>query len=61
MQDKFGVKFVYAWHSLHGYWAGIATGNSSAMPYNAQLVMPKPTPGESSLQDLVVNAGSIPN
>ena len=44
VQEEFGVKFVYAWHSLHGYWAGVATGK--VLPYNAQLVMPKPTPGQ---------------
>ncbi len=45
LQEEFGVKFVYAWHSLHGYWAGVAIGSSPAMPYGAQLVMPQPTPG----------------
>ena len=45
MQAKFGVQYVHAWHSLYGYWAGIATGNSKEMPYNAQLVVPRPTPG----------------
>ena len=49
MQDRFGVKFVYAWHSLAGYWAGIATGAPSAMPYNAKLIMPRPTPGAAPL------------
>jgi len=44
VQEEFGVKFVYAWHSLHGYWAGVAT--DKGLPYNAQLVMPKPTPGQ---------------
>ena len=45
LQEEFGVKFVYAWHSLHGYWAGVAVGSNPAMPYGAQLVMPQPTPG----------------
>lgn len=49
MQDRFGVKFVYAWHSLAGYWAGIATGAPNEMPYNAKLIMPRPTPGAAPL------------
>lgn len=50
LQEEFGVKYVYAWHSLHGYWAGVAVGKSKDMPYDAQLVMPAPTPGDSLLQ-----------
>ena len=44
MQDEFGVSLVYAWHSLHGYWAGVSA-ESPSMPYDVRIVTPTLTPG----------------
>lgn len=47
LQKDFGISFVYAWHSLHGYWAGISAESPSMMQYGVKIVTPTPSPGKS--------------
>lgn len=45
-QERFGLKHVFCWHSLYGYWAGIAPDAPEMAAYDPQLVWPQPTQGE---------------
>jgi len=29
-KEEYGVRYVFAWHALHGYWGGVSPSNSSA-------------------------------
>ncbi|BDA43643.1 probable galactinol-sucrose galactosyltransferase 2 [Coccomyxa sp. Obi] len=45
LRDRFGLKHVFCWHSLYGYWAGIAPDAPEMAAYDPQLVWPQPTQG----------------
>jgi hypothetical protein len=47
-QERFGLEHVFCWHSLYGYWAGIAPDAPGMAAYDPQLVWPEPTQGEPS-------------
>jgi hypothetical protein len=48
-QERFKLKHIFCWHSLYGYWAGIAPDSEDMAKYHPKLVWPMPTKGEPSL------------
>ncbi|KAK9915311.1 hypothetical protein WJX75_007444 [Coccomyxa subellipsoidea] len=45
LRERFGLEHVFCWHSLYGYWAGIAPDAPGMAAYDPQLVWPEPTQG----------------
>eukprot|EP00887_Chlorella_sp_A99_P005545 scaffold1.g5545.t1 len=44
LKHVFGLRHVYLWHAMMGFWAGVAPGGAMAK-YGAQIVRPQPTAG----------------
>ncbi len=42
---RFGLKYVYCWHGLPAYWAGISPDAPEMAPYGANVMYAQPTPG----------------
>ncbi|KAK8914319.1 putative galactinol--sucrose galactosyltransferase 2 [Platanthera zijinensis] len=45
IKETFGVKFVYVWHALMGYWGGVHPNAPETKKYNSKLVYPVQSPG----------------
>ena len=50
IKEKYGVKFIYAWHAMGGFWGGLsvekgAKGDEAVAKYNPKMLNPIPTPG----------------
>ncbi|KAL4419946.1 hypothetical protein ABPG75_007044 [Micractinium tetrahymenae] len=50
LKERFGLTHVFMWHALLGFWAGVApaghgSDGSGTDKYQAQVVVPRPTPG----------------
>lgn len=45
IKEKFGIKFIYCWHGLPAYWAGVMPNALPMAELNARILYAKPTPG----------------
>lgn len=45
IKKKFGVKFIYCWHGLPAYWAGVMPNALPMAQLDARILYAKPTPG----------------
>ncbi len=45
LKSQLGIRFVYCWHALPAYWAGIMPGSALGDRYNARLAFASPTAG----------------
>ncbi|KAF9603072.1 hypothetical protein IFM89_033797 [Coptis chinensis] len=45
IKEKFGVKYVYVWHALVGYWGGLLTTSEALKKYNPKIAYPVQSPG----------------
>ncbi|KAJ9140236.1 hypothetical protein P3X46_030908 [Hevea brasiliensis] len=45
IKEKYGLKFVYVWHALAGYWGGVMPSSETMKKYNPKLVYPIQSPG----------------
>ncbi|KAJ8431417.1 hypothetical protein Cgig2_004449 [Carnegiea gigantea] len=45
IKERFGLKYVYVWHTLIGYWGGLLTSSEPLKKYNPKLVYPVQSPG----------------
>ncbi|KAG8638751.1 probable galactinol--sucrose galactosyltransferase 2 [Manihot esculenta] len=45
IKEKYGLKFVYVWHALAGYWGGVMPSSEKMKKYNPKLVYPIQSPG----------------
>ncbi len=39
------MQFVFCWHSLYGYWAGVSPDTPELAPLAPRIIMPQPSPG----------------
>uniref|UniRef100_A0ACD5UCR8 Uncharacterized protein n=1 Tax=Avena sativa TaxID=4498 RepID=A0ACD5UCR8_AVESA len=57
IKEKHGVKYVYAWHALLGYWGGVRATSDTMKKYNPKLVYPVQSPGSvANLRDVAMDS-----
>ncbi|GJN27258.1 hypothetical protein PR202_gb15264 [Eleusine coracana subsp. coracana] len=57
IKEKHGVKYVYAWHALLGYWGGVLATSNAMKKYNPKLVYPVQSPGNvANLRDIAMDS-----
>jgi raffinose synthase len=62
-----GIRYVYVWHALAGYWGGVQPGGSNTKVYDPSLVYPVHSPGvldnqpDMSVDSLTVNGLGLVN
>lgn len=44
-KDKYGLKYVYVWHALTGYWGGVRPDAEGMEEYESTIKYPKISPG----------------
>ncbi|KAL2459498.1 putative galactinol--sucrose galactosyltransferase 2 [Forsythia ovata] len=45
IKEKYGLKFVYVWHALVGYWGGLSPSSEKMKKYNPKIAYPIQSPG----------------
>ncbi|XP_040988889.1 probable galactinol--sucrose galactosyltransferase 2 [Juglans microcarpa x Juglans regia] len=56
IKGKFGLKFVYVWHALAGYWGGVLPLSETLKKYNPKIAYPIQSPGNTgNLGDIVMD------
>ncbi|KAL3748129.1 hypothetical protein ACJRO7_009370 [Eucalyptus globulus] len=48
IKEKYGVKYVYAWHTVLGYWGGVSPTSEGMKKYTAKIIYPVQSPGNLS-------------
>ncbi|KAJ0017982.1 hypothetical protein Pint_09645 [Pistacia integerrima] len=48
IKKTFGLKYVYVWHALMGYWGGLVPNAAGTKKYNPKLKYPVQSPGNLS-------------
>ncbi|XP_004975984.2 probable galactinol--sucrose galactosyltransferase 2 [Setaria italica] len=57
IKEKHGVKYVYMWHALLGYWGGVQVTSDVMKKYNPKLVYPVQSPGNvANLRDIAMDS-----
>ncbi|CAL5026831.1 unnamed protein product [Urochloa decumbens] len=57
IKEKHGVKFVYMWHALLGYWGGVLATSDAMKEYNPKLAYPVQSPGNvANLRDIAMDS-----
>ncbi|KAI3442218.1 Galactinol--sucrose galactosyltransferase [Psidium guajava] len=57
IRGTFGLKYVYVWHALMGYWGGLLPGAEGTKKYNPVLKYPVQSPGNlANMRDLSMDA-----
>ncbi|XP_038712471.1 probable galactinol--sucrose galactosyltransferase 2 isoform X1 [Tripterygium wilfordii] len=57
IKKTFGLKYVYVWHALMGYWGGLLPGAAKTMKYNPKLRYPVQSPGNlASTRDVSMDS-----
>lgn len=57
IKEKYGLKFVYMWHALAGYWGGVLPSSDSMKKYNPKLVYPIQSPGNvGNMKDIAMDS-----
>ncbi|KAL7098370.1 hypothetical protein ACP275_09G013200 [Erythranthe tilingii] len=45
IKEKYGMKYVYVWHALAGYWGGLSPSSEKLNEYNPKIEYPVQSPG----------------
>ncbi|KAF4351306.1 hypothetical protein F8388_010860 [Cannabis sativa] len=57
IKEKYGLKFVYMWHALAGYWGGVLPSSKSMEKYNPKIAYPIQSPGNTgNLTDIAMDS-----
>ncbi|TVU15548.1 hypothetical protein EJB05_39073, partial [Eragrostis curvula] len=57
IKEKHGVKYVYLWHALLGYWGGVLATSDAMKKYNPKLLYPVQSPGNvANLRDIAMDS-----
>ncbi|XP_050228226.1 probable galactinol--sucrose galactosyltransferase 2 [Mercurialis annua] len=53
IKSSFGLKYVYVWHALMGYWGGLVPNADGTKKYNPKLIYPVQSPGNlANMRDI---------
>lgn len=56
IKDNYGLKYVYMWHALAGYWGGVSPSSEAMKKYNPKLVFPVQSPGQiGNIRDIAMD------
>ncbi|KAI5559799.1 hypothetical protein BDE02_16G002100 [Populus trichocarpa] len=56
IKRNFGLKYVYVWHALMGYWGGLVPNARDTKKYNPKLTYPLQSPGNlANMRDLAMD------
>ncbi|XP_022889901.1 probable galactinol--sucrose galactosyltransferase 2 isoform X2 [Olea europaea var. sylvestris] len=57
IKEKYGLKFVYVWHALVGYWGGLSPSSEKMKKYNPKISYPVQSPGNvGNLRDIAMES-----
>ncbi|OVA20555.1 Glycosyl hydrolases 36 [Macleaya cordata] len=57
IKEKYGLKNVYMWHALVGYWGGLLPTSEALKKYNPKIVYPVQSPGNvGNLRDVAMDS-----
>ncbi|KAG9446461.1 hypothetical protein H6P81_012589 [Aristolochia fimbriata] len=57
IKEKYGLKYVYMWHALAGYWGGVLPSSEHMKKYNPKLKYPVQSPGNiGNLRDIAMDS-----
>lgn len=57
IKENYGLKYVYAWHALAGYWGGLLPSSETMKKYNAKISYPIQSPGNiGNLRDVAMDS-----
>ncbi|XXG88821.1 hypothetical protein AAC387_Pa12g0979 [Persea americana] len=57
IKEKYGLKYVYMWHALVGYWGGVLPSSEAMKKYNPKIKYPVQSPGNvGNLRDVVMDS-----
>ncbi|KAL6973129.1 galactinol--sucrose galactosyltransferase [Sarracenia purpurea var. burkii] len=57
IKEKYGIKFIYTWHALVGYWGGVLPSSETMKKYNPKISYPKQSPGNvGNLRDIAMDS-----
>ncbi|KAL5750654.1 hypothetical protein ACOSP7_025257 [Xanthoceras sorbifolium] len=57
IKEKYGLKYVYMWHALAGYWGGVQTSSEVMKKYHPKLAYPIQSPGNiGNLRDIAMDS-----
>ncbi|XP_043704808.1 probable galactinol--sucrose galactosyltransferase 2 isoform X1 [Telopea speciosissima] len=57
IKDKYGLKYVYVWHALLGYWGGLLPTSKAMKKYNPRIVYPVQSPGNiGNIRDVAMDS-----
>lgn len=45
IKETYGLRYVYCWHAMAGFWGGLGLRDPDMAKYQPRLVLPTPTPG----------------
>ncbi|KAM0940290.1 putative galactinol--sucrose galactosyltransferase [Dioscorea sansibarensis] len=56
IKEKHGLRHVYMWHALAGYWGGVLVTSEEMMKYNPKLEHPVQSPGNiGNVRDIAID------
>ncbi|GAB2223693.1 hypothetical protein Droror1_Dr00004432 [Drosera rotundifolia] len=57
LKERQGLKYVYVWHALVGYWGGLLPSSDVLKKYNPKLVYPVQSPGNcGNVRDVAMDS-----
>ncbi|KAG6402005.1 hypothetical protein SASPL_138874 [Salvia splendens] len=57
IKENYGLKYVYMWHALAGYWGGVQPASEALKKYNPKLQYPVQSPGNiGNITDIAMDS-----
>lgn len=57
IKEKYGLKYVYMWHALIGYWGGLLPSSKALEKYNPKIQYPVQSPGNlGNIRDIAMDS-----
>ncbi|XP_075503722.1 putative galactinol--sucrose galactosyltransferase 2 [Primulina tabacum] len=56
-KEKYGLKFVYVWHAIVGYWGGVLPSSEKMKKYHPKMIYPIQSPGNiGNFRDIAMDS-----
>ncbi|GFP88423.1 probable galactinol--sucrose galactosyltransferase 2 [Phtheirospermum japonicum] len=57
IKENYGVKYIYVWHALVGYWGGLFPSSEKMKKYNPKITYPVQSPGNvGNIRDIAMDS-----